>query len=74
MTSIGTLKNKSIDTLRDVLTRLEKEGSAVGHFNVADQVLLKLDDQSRNRRSGADSRADRFTLRAFQLTRRSRLC
>jgi fructose/tagatose bisphosphate aldolase len=41
MTSIGTLRNKSIDTLRDVLTRLEEEDSALGHFNVADQVLLK---------------------------------
>jgi fructose-bisphosphate aldolase, class II len=27
--------------LRDVLTRLEKEGAALGHFNVADLVLLK---------------------------------
>jgi fructose-bisphosphate aldolase, class II len=42
MTAIGTLKNKSNETLRDVLTRLEKEGAALlGHFNVADQVLLK---------------------------------
>ncbi len=41
MTAIGTLRNTSIDTLRDVLTRLEKEGAALGHFNVADQVLLK---------------------------------
>ena len=30
-----------MDTLRSVLTRLEKEGAAVGHFNVADLVLLK---------------------------------
>ena len=28
-------------TLRDVLTRLEKEGAALGHFNVSDQVLLQ---------------------------------
>jgi fructose-bisphosphate aldolase class II len=28
-------------TLRDVLIRLEKEGAALGHFNVADFVLLK---------------------------------
>src|SRR5215467_4256921 len=28
-------------TLRDVLTRLETEGAALGHFNVSDQVLLK---------------------------------
>jgi len=48
MTSIGILRNKSIDTLRDVLTRLEKDDLALGHFNVAHQVLLKLDDQSRN--------------------------
>jgi fructose-bisphosphate aldolase, class II len=41
MTAIGTLKNKGNETLRDVLTRLEKEGAALGHFNVADQVLLK---------------------------------
>jgi fructose-bisphosphate aldolase class II len=41
MTAVGTLKNTSTNTLRDVLTRLEKEGAALGHFNVADQVLLK---------------------------------
>jgi fructose-bisphosphate aldolase, class II len=41
MTAVGTLRNTSKDTLRDVLTRLEKEGAALGHFNVADQVLLK---------------------------------
>jgi fructose-bisphosphate aldolase class II len=41
MTAIGTLGNTSTDTLRDVLTRLEKEGAALGHFNIADQVLLK---------------------------------
>jgi len=28
-------------TLRNVLTQLEKEGAALGHFNVADIVLLK---------------------------------
>src|SRR5215467_10599191 len=28
-------------TLRDVLSRLEKEGAALGHFNVSDFVLLK---------------------------------
>lgn len=28
-------------SLRNVLTRLEKEGAALGHFNVADLVLLK---------------------------------
>lgn len=28
-------------SLRDVLTRLEQEGAALGHFNVADLVLLK---------------------------------
>jgi fructose-bisphosphate aldolase, class II len=41
MTSSGTLKNTSKNTLRDVLTRLEKEGAGLGHFNVSDQVLLK---------------------------------
>ena len=41
MTAIGTLRNTSIDTLRDVLTRLQTQGAALGHFNVADQVLLK---------------------------------
>jgi len=41
MTSVGTLKNTSNNTLRDVLTRLETEGAALGHFNVADHVLLK---------------------------------
>ena len=43
MTAVGTLRNTSTnqETLRDVLTRLEKEGAALGHFNVADQTLLK---------------------------------
>src|SRR5499425_2373774 len=41
MTTMGTLKDSRVDTLRDVLTRLQTEGSALGHFNVADQVLLK---------------------------------
>jgi fructose-bisphosphate aldolase, class II len=41
MTTIGTLRNTSTDTLREVLTRLEKEGSGLGHFNVADVALLK---------------------------------
>ena len=41
MTGIGTLTNASTNTLRDVLRRLETEGAALGHFNVADQVLLK---------------------------------
>ena len=30
-----------MDTLRDVLTRLEREGTGLGHFNVADVTLLK---------------------------------
>jgi fructose-bisphosphate aldolase, class II len=30
-----------MDVLRSVLTRLEREGTALGHFNVADLVLLK---------------------------------
>ena len=41
MTSNGILNNTSKNTLRDVLTRLEKEGAGLGHFNVSDQVLLK---------------------------------
>jgi fructose-bisphosphate aldolase, class II len=41
MTAVGTLKGTRRDTLRDVLTQLEKEGVALGHFNVADQTLLK---------------------------------
>ena len=41
MTAIGTFRNTSTDTLRDVLTRLEKQGAALGHFNIADHVLLK---------------------------------
>jgi fructose-bisphosphate aldolase class II len=30
-----------MDALRDVLTRLETEGAALGHFNVSDLVMLK---------------------------------
>jgi fructose-bisphosphate aldolase, class II len=41
MTVIESFRNKSRDTLRDVLTRRQTEGVALGHFNVADQVLLK---------------------------------
>ena len=41
MMSNGILSNTSKNTLRDVLTRLEKEGAGLGHFNVSDQVLLK---------------------------------
>ena len=41
MTSNGILSNTSKNTLRDVLTRLEKEGAGLGHFNVSDHVLLK---------------------------------
>jgi len=41
MTAVGTHKNTSKDTLRDVLIRLQAEGAALGHFNVADLVLLK---------------------------------
>jgi ketose-bisphosphate aldolase len=41
MTTSGIPGNTEVDTLRDVLTRLEKEGGALGHFNVADLVLLK---------------------------------
>jgi fructose-bisphosphate aldolase, class II len=43
MTATATLRDTGTDkdTLLDVLTRLEKEGAALGHFNVADQTLLK---------------------------------
>lgn len=41
MTTMATLRNSGMDTLRDVLTQLEKEGAALGHFNVADLVSLK---------------------------------
>ena len=41
MTTSETLRNTSKDTLRNVLTRLEKEGAGLGHFNVSDHVLLK---------------------------------
>src|SRR5499433_1324676 len=41
MTAIGTLRSTSKDTLRELLTRLQTVGAALGHFNVADHVLLK---------------------------------
>ena len=41
MTANQTLRKTRVDTLREVLTQLETEGAALGHFNVADQVLLK---------------------------------
>jgi fructose-bisphosphate aldolase class II len=41
MTADQTLKNTSTNTLRGALTRLETEGAALGHFNVADLVLVK---------------------------------
>ena len=41
MTANHTFRNASSDTLRDVLTGLESEGAALGHFNVADHALLK---------------------------------
>lgn len=34
-----------MDTLRSVLTRSEQRGAALGHFNVADLVLLKQPDE-----------------------------
>ena len=36
-----TTKNTSLATLRDVLTGLEGEGAALGHFNVSDLVSMK---------------------------------
>src|SRR5215813_3256092 len=41
MTAVEVLKNTSTETLRDVLTQLQTQGAALGHFNVSDQVLLK---------------------------------
>src|SRR6266404_5881162 len=41
MTANHTFRNTSIHTLRDALTGLESDGAALGHFNVADHVLLK---------------------------------
>jgi len=41
MTADHTFRNTSIHTLRDALAGLETEGAALGHFNVADHVLLK---------------------------------
>lgn len=41
MTTAGITASAGTDTLRGVLTVLEKEGVAVGHFNVADVALLK---------------------------------
>jgi fructose-bisphosphate aldolase class II len=41
MTATETPRSTSKDTLRQVLARLEKEGAGLGHFNVADHVLLK---------------------------------
>jgi fructose-bisphosphate aldolase, class II len=41
MTAVGTSMNTKVGTLRDALTQLQTEGAALGHFNVADQVLLK---------------------------------
>jgi fructose-bisphosphate aldolase, class II len=41
MTSTGVLTITSKNTLRDVLTQLENEGVALGHFNVGDQTLFK---------------------------------
>jgi fructose-bisphosphate aldolase, class II len=40
-TPTNTSSNTSKATLRDVLTSFEKQGAALGHFNVADFVLLK---------------------------------
>jgi fructose-bisphosphate aldolase, class II len=41
MTAIETLRSTSKETLRDVLMRSKKEATGLGHFNVADQVLVK---------------------------------
>ena len=39
--AIENPRNTSIVGLRDVLTRMEQEGAALGHFNVSDLVLVK---------------------------------
>jgi fructose-bisphosphate aldolase, class II len=41
MTAMETLKSMGKETLLAVLTRTEKEGTGLGHFNVADQTLFK---------------------------------
>jgi fructose-bisphosphate aldolase class II len=41
MTTVGISWKTGMDTLRNVLTGLEREGSALGHINVADLVLVK---------------------------------
>lgn len=41
MTAVATVRNPEKVTLREVLTRLGEEGAGLGHFNVADVVLLK---------------------------------
>jgi fructose-bisphosphate aldolase, class II len=41
MKESGSVTNTNKNRLHDVLVRLEKEGAALGHFNVADQTLLK---------------------------------
>ena len=41
MTAISTLRSTTSTTLRDVLTQLQGEGAALGHFNVSDDVTLK---------------------------------
>ena len=41
MTTIGSPNNTNIHSLRDALTRSEKERSGLGHFNVGDLVALK---------------------------------
>ena len=33
--------SKTVDTLKQVLIRLEADGSALGHFNISDLVMLK---------------------------------
>jgi fructose-bisphosphate aldolase class II len=41
MTTAGVLRKTGVDTLREVLTKSEEEGAALGHFNVSDLVSLK---------------------------------
>jgi hypothetical protein len=39
--SVINERNTSVDALRDVLIRLQQQGLALGHFNVADLVLVQ---------------------------------
>jgi hypothetical protein len=42
MMAIETLRNTSTDTLPHVLTRTGKEGTGLGHFNVARRIVAGI--------------------------------